>query len=47
MEKTEVPSEIEITPQMIEAGVKVYLEQDFDEEADLIRAIFLGMLRAR
>jgi len=36
-----------VTDAMIAAGVKVYLEQSFDEEDDLIRAIYLAMLQAR
>ena len=43
------PEEIEITPEMIEAGVDVYLSYDSRDsaEADLARDIFRAMWRAR
>jgi len=43
-----IPSEIEVTPAMIEAGVKVFFAFDakFESEEDAVRAIVLAMLRA-
>lgn len=41
--------EVEITPEMIEAGLSAYYAYDsrFDPEEELPRRIFVAMLRAR
>jgi hypothetical protein len=42
-------AEIEITPEMIEAGILAYLKHDsrFDDDNEAVRQVFLAMMRAR